>query len=117
MKKEIESLSRIRDDNLRKAGGHQANMERLEKQLESKQAELETLFDRVKMLEEKAKSGEMYKIKYNNVRTYLRHALYQSGQMSIDTRSGVTEWGSGRFNFFVKIIKDLGLDEQEFGDG
>lgn len=104
-------MNRLRDENVRKAGGQQAALDRMHKQVESKQAELDSLTERVKILEEKAKNGEVYKIKYNNVRTYLRHALYQSGQMSMDPRNGSTDWGPGRFNFFAKIIKDLGLDD------
>ena len=115
LKKEIDVLNRNRDESLKKSGGQQAALDRLHKMLDSKQAELNGLTERARVLENKSKSGEMYKIKYNNVRTYLKNALYQSGQMSMERSGATAEWNHGRFNFFAKIIKDLGLDEHECG--
>lgn len=107
MRNEIETLLQLREESNRKIGAHQAAINRLQQQLDERQKELVSLAERSRALELKCRVGDTYKAKYNDIKTYLRRGLYESGQMSINNND------SGRAQFFNKMIKELRIDSNE----
>ena len=107
MREEINTLMQLREESNRKIGGHQAAINRLQQQLDERQKELVSLAERNRALELKCRVGDTYKAKYNDIKTYLRRGLYESGQMSINNND------SGRAQFFKKMIKELRIDSNE----
>lgn len=112
LKKELDTLGRLRDEHMRKASSQQAALDRLQQQLEAKQAELSSALESSQLLERKARAGDLYRVKYNHVRMYFRRALYESSQMAMNS-SANNDSVPGRMHFFTKVIKDLHLDAKD----
>lgn len=111
LRKEKELLEQQLKESKRKTSSlHEVN-ERLEKQSAALQAQAE----RGQQLEKAAKQGETYKIKYNNVKSYIRRMLYESNQMAMNG-NGNCDWAHGRVLFFSRLIKDLQMDSNDDAD-